>query len=138
MLDPTDGRPSVSRHSPDGRQTGHRIGRITTAIGAARARRTAARAGFGGGAMSVGDMCKAAVELSDNTCANLLLAQVGGPAALTAFWRSTGDAVTRLDHNEPMLNRSPPGQSAGHDHAHRDGGQPTPLRVRSGPVGGFR
>jgi beta-lactamase class A len=61
------------------------------------------------GAMSVADMCQAAVELSDNTCANLLLARVGGPAALTAFWRSTGDAVTRLDHNEPELNRSPPG-----------------------------
>src|SRR5260370_24669932 len=59
--------------------------------------------------MSVADGCEAAVELSDNTCANLLLARVGGPAALTAFWRATGDAVTRLDHNEPQLNRSPPG-----------------------------
>jgi len=54
-------------------------------------------------------MCEAAVEYSDNTCANLLLARVGGPSALTAFWRSIGDAVTRLDHNEPILNRSPPG-----------------------------
>ena len=61
------------------------------------------------GVMSVVDMCEAAVEYSDNTCANLLLARVGGPSALTAFWRSIGDAVTRLDHNEPMLNRSPPG-----------------------------
>ncbi len=61
------------------------------------------------GALSVADMCAAAVELSDNTCANLLLARVGGPSALTAFWRSTGDAVTRLDHNEPALNRSAPG-----------------------------
>ena len=61
------------------------------------------------GNMSVSDMCKAIVELSDNTCANLLLARVGGPAALTAFWRSTGDAISRLDHNEPELNRSPPG-----------------------------
>jgi beta-lactamase class A len=61
------------------------------------------------GTMSVADMCEAAVELSDNTCANLLLERVGGPAALTAFWRSTGDAVTRLDHNEPVLNRSAPG-----------------------------
>jgi beta-lactamase class A len=61
------------------------------------------------GAMSVADMCEAAVEYSDNTCANLLLARVGGPSALTAFWRSTGDTITRLDHNEPMLNRSPPG-----------------------------
>ena len=59
--------------------------------------------------MSIADMCAAIIELSDNTCANLLLARVGGPSALTAFWRSTGDAVTRLDHNEPELNRSPPG-----------------------------
>ena len=69
----------------------------------------AAKQNLAKGAMSVADMCKAAVELSDNTCANLLLARVGGPPALTTFWRSTGDAVTRLDHNEPLLNRSPPG-----------------------------
>jgi beta-lactamase class A len=61
------------------------------------------------GVMSVADMCEAVVEYSDNTCANLLLARVGGPSALTAFWRSIGDSVTRLDHNEPLLNRSPPG-----------------------------
>jgi beta-lactamase class A len=61
------------------------------------------------GAMSVADMCEAAVELSDNTCANALLARIGGPSALTAFWRSIGDEVSRLDHNEPELNRSPPG-----------------------------
>ena len=54
-------------------------------------------------------MCQAAVELSDNTCANALLARIGGPSALTSFWRSIGDAVSRLDHNEPELNRSPPG-----------------------------
>jgi beta-lactamase class A len=68
-----------------------------------------ASANLSRGAMSVAEMCAAAVEFSDNTCANLLLARVGGPAALTAFWRRTGDGVTRLDHNEPMLNRSPPG-----------------------------
>jgi beta-lactamase class A len=61
------------------------------------------------GTMSVADMCKAIVELSDNTCANLLLARVGGPAALTEFWRRAGDTVSRLDHNEPELNRSAPG-----------------------------
>ncbi len=68
-----------------------------------------AKQNLAGGAMSVADMCKAAVELSDNTCANLLLARAGGPAALTAFWRATGDTVSRLDHNEPELNKSPPG-----------------------------
>ena len=62
------------------------------------------------GALSVADMCKAAVELSDNTCANLLLARVGGPSAVTAFWRLIGDNVSRLDHNEPLLNRTPPGR----------------------------
>ena len=68
-----------------------------------------ARENLARGAMSVAEMCAAAVEYSDNTCANLLLARVGGPAALTAFWRRTGDRVSRLDHDEPMLNRSPPG-----------------------------
>ena len=62
------------------------------------------------GALSVAEMCKAAVELSDNTCANLLLARVGGPAAVTAFWRSIGDQVSRLDHDEPLLNRTPWGR----------------------------
>ncbi len=69
----------------------------------------AAKQNLDKGAMSVVDMCEAAVELSDNTCANALLARVGGPPALTEFWRSIGDAVSRLDHNEPELNRSPPG-----------------------------
>ena len=59
--------------------------------------------------MSVAEMCEGAVELSDNTCANLLLARLGGPAALTSFWRATGDTVSQLDHNEPELNFSPPG-----------------------------
>ncbi|QIO31014.1 class A beta-lactamase [Bradyrhizobium sp. 1(2017)] len=70
-----------------------------------------AKQNLAAGAMSVADMCKAIVELSDNTCANLLLARIGGPAVLTAFWRSIGDTTSRLDHNEPELNRSPPGDS---------------------------
>ena len=68
-----------------------------------------AKANLAKGALSVEAMCAAAVKYSDNTCANALLARVGGPVAMTAFWRSTGDAVSRLDHNEPMLNRSSPG-----------------------------
>lgn len=68
-----------------------------------------AKQNLAAGAMSVIEMCKAIVELSDNTCANLLLARIGGPTALTAFWRSLGDTTSRLDHNEPELNRSPPG-----------------------------
>jgi beta-lactamase class A len=68
-----------------------------------------AKASLSKGALTVEQMCEAAVELSDNTCANLLLDRIGGPAALTAYWRSIGDDVTRLDHTEPLLNRSPPG-----------------------------
>jgi beta-lactamase class A len=67
-----------------------------------------AKANLAKGQMTIGEMCQGAVALSDNTCANLLLARIGGPAALTAFWRTTGDAITRLDHNEPVLNRTRP------------------------------
>ena len=74
------------------------------------AREALARAGGVQARLTVEEMCKAAVELSDNTCANLLLHRVGGPAAMTAFWRGIGDRVTRLDHDEPMLNRTPPGR----------------------------
>jgi beta-lactamase class A len=61
------------------------------------------------GHMTVAEMCEGAVEYSDNLCANMLLASAGGPAVLTEFWHSTGDSVSRLDHNEPVLNRSKPG-----------------------------
>ncbi len=56
------------------------------------------------GHMSVSALCAAAIEYSDNTAANLLLATVGGPAGLTQFLRSIGDAITRLDRTEPGLN----------------------------------
>ncbi len=60
------------------------------------------------GEMSVADLCQAAVELSDNTAANLLLASFGGPAGLTKYLRSVGDEKTRLDRNEPTLNTNLP------------------------------
>ena len=68
-----------------------------------------AKAHLAEGALTVSAMCEAAVELSDNTCANLLLRESGGPPALTAFWRNLGDRATRLDHDEPELNRTQPG-----------------------------
>lgn len=57
------------------------------------------------GGMSLGDLCAAMVTTSDNTAANLVLAASGGPGAFTTFVRSLGDPVTRLDRNEPSLNR---------------------------------
>ena len=56
--------------------------------------------------MTVADLCDAAVTVSDNTAANLLLDVLGGPAAATAFVRGLGDATTRLDRTEPELNVS--------------------------------
>ena len=56
------------------------------------------------GKMTVGDLCSAAVSVSDNTAANLLLPLIGGPAGLTAFVRALGDTITRFDRNEPTLN----------------------------------
>ncbi|KQO65555.1 class A beta-lactamase [Methylobacterium sp. Leaf88] len=61
------------------------------------------------GAMSVEALCAAALVWSDNTAANLLLAALGGPAALTAYGRDLGDPVTRLDRTEPDLNAAVPG-----------------------------
>jgi beta-lactamase class A len=61
------------------------------------------------GGMTVSALLKAAVEYSDNTAANLLLATVGGPSALTGFLRHLGDRVTRLDRVEPDLNSAIPG-----------------------------
>ena len=62
-----------------------------------------------GGSMTVAALCEAALIRSDNTAANLLLATIGGPAALTSFCRSIADDVTRLDRTEPSLNQALPG-----------------------------
>jgi beta-lactamase class A len=62
-----------------------------------------------GGSMTVAELCVAALTLSDNTAANLLLASFGGPPSVTAFARSIGDKMTRLDRNETSLNEGTPG-----------------------------
>ena len=64
---------------------------------------------YAGSGMTVDSLCEAAVTLSDNTAANLILAALGGPAGLTRFMRAIGDTVTRLDRNEPTLNEARPG-----------------------------
>jgi beta-lactamase class A len=59
-----------------------------------------------GGSMTLGALCAAVLIKSDNTAANVLLQTIGGPAEITAYARSIGDAVTRLDRTEPTLNES--------------------------------
>ncbi|BBY66252.1 class A beta-lactamase [Mycolicibacterium helvum] len=59
--------------------------------------------------MALSDLCAAALQVSDNTAANLLLRVIGGPPAITAFARSIGDERTRLDRWETELNSALPG-----------------------------
>jgi beta-lactamase class A len=69
-----------------------------------------ARAHVKEGGMTLEALCAAAVELSDNTAANLLLTAIGGPEKWTEFARSLGDKISRLDHTEPELNLARPGK----------------------------
>lgn len=68
--------------------------------------RTEPRAGT---EMTLSELCEAALQVSDNTAANLLLHTIGGPPAITAFARSIGDERTRLDRWEIELNAAIPG-----------------------------
>ena len=68
--------------------------------------RTEPRAGT---EMTLSELCEAALQVSDNTAANLLLHTIGGPQAITAFARSIGDERTRLDRWEIELNSAVPG-----------------------------
>jgi len=61
------------------------------------------------GGMTLGALCAAAIEQSDNTAGNLLLDTIGGPIGVTKFVHSIGDEMTRLDRKEPGLNSAIPG-----------------------------
>ncbi|TDC87304.1 class A beta-lactamase [Actinomadura sp. 7K507] len=60
--------------------------------------------------MTVAELCRAAIVVSDNTAANLVLKQIGGPAGDTAFFRSLGDRHSRHDRWEPEANDWKPGE----------------------------
>src|SRR5271156_4335271 len=59
-----------------------------------------------GDGMTLGELCEAALTLSDNTAANLILESLGGPAGFTSRARALGDDVTRLDRIETALNEA--------------------------------
>jgi beta-lactamase class A len=59
--------------------------------------------------MTVQALIDAALRYSDNTAANLLVARLGGPAAVQRFLRSLGDRTTSVDRIEPQLNSATPG-----------------------------
>lgn len=60
------------------------------------------------GHMTLGALCAAAVGVSDNTAANLILKEIGGPAGWTRYARAIGDMTSRLDRIEPELNTAAP------------------------------
>lgn len=61
-----------------------------------------------GDSLTLVELCAAAMTESDNTAADLVLKNLGGPAAATAYARTLGDTVTHLDNSEPLLNRAKP------------------------------
>jgi beta-lactamase class A len=54
--------------------------------------------------LSVAKLCEATITESDNTAANMILKQIGGPAGLTRYFRSLKDPISRLDRYETELN----------------------------------
>ncbi|MFE6408702.1 class A beta-lactamase [Streptomyces sp. NPDC057837] len=59
--------------------------------------------------MTLRELCDAAVRFSDGAAGNLLMREIGGPRALTAYLRGLGDRTSRMDHYEPELHDVPPG-----------------------------
>jgi beta-lactamase class A len=67
-----------------------------------------------GDGMTISALCAAALSYSDNAAMNLLLhtlstPQQSGPLAVTAYARTLGDRIFRLDRSEPSLNTAIPG-----------------------------
>ncbi|MFF5703840.1 class A beta-lactamase [Streptomyces sp. NPDC012794] len=54
-------------------------------------------------------LCDAAIRYSDNTAANLLLDELGGPKGLQSALAVLGDTTTRADRYETDLNEAAPG-----------------------------
>ncbi len=71
----------------------------------------AATRGAGFAELTLAELAEAAQTTSDGVAANLLLHDVGGPAAFTAFCRAHGDTATRLDRFEPAMNDVRPGDA---------------------------
>lgn len=58
-----------------------------------------------GSTLTIEQLMKAVVEVSDNPAANILIRELGGIDALRAWYRSIGDQGTTVDRLEPMMNR---------------------------------
>lgn len=61
------------------------------------------------GRLPILTLAQAVQITSDNAAANILLRRLGGPDALTRFWRDIGDETSQLDGYEPAINIIPSG-----------------------------
>jgi len=84
------------------------------------------------GWMTIADAARAAQQQSDNTAANLLLKQLGGPEGFTEFLRSIGDRTTRLDNFEPAMNNVPDGSD--HNTTSPEAAATTAAKILTGTV----
>jgi len=64
-----------------------------------------------GAEVSILELCRSTIIVSDNAAANLLLPVIGGPEGLTKTLRTFGDTVTRSDRNEPTMASATPGDA---------------------------
>ncbi len=62
-----------------------------------------------GSTLTIGTLCRAAAELSDNPASNILIREMGGLDAWRGWYPSLGDGVTRVDRLELDLNSAVPG-----------------------------
>lgn len=63
------------------------------------------------GGMPLTAIMAAAIEQSDNTAANLMFSQLGGPAGFQAAMRAMGDTTIDAARDEPSLNTAVPGDT---------------------------
>lgn len=72
---------------------------------------------------------------SDNAAANVLMRRLGGPQAVTRFWREIGGTKSRLDAYEPAVNVIPPGTE---ENSTTPRARPTTSRSCSRPMAAAR
>jgi beta-lactamase class A len=59
--------------------------------------------------MTLREVMDAALRYSDNTAANLMFGELGGPTAVGTALRDLGDTTIHVDRTEPTLNEATPG-----------------------------
>lgn len=61
-----------------------------------------------GGTLTIRELMQAAVEVSDNPAANILIREMGGIAVWRSWWPTFGDTTTVISRLEPDLNTALP------------------------------